>query len=208
MEDPNIAARRDRDLAGLCHALMNPLTVVLGYAQLLSARKDLDEDVRTQVSRIAQEAKECSRLIEQVRSATSRPLSLETSRAAVADLPRRRVLVVDDEPVIQKLTAEALGRDNLVVGVSSAEEAHQRLLTESFDVVLLDLSLAGEISGRTFYENLLVHQPEIAGCVVFVTGGFVDIEVQDFVTNSGREFLQKPFHLRALRYVVARAAGA
>jgi len=203
--DPIETGGRDRELSKLYHALMNPLTVVLGYAQLLASRKDLDEDVRNQVARILEEARECSRIIERARAASPRaaaPASGAVSQAG--DAPRRRVLVVDDEPVIQKLTAEALGAENDVVGVSTAVEAAQRLLAEDFDVVLLDLSLGGEISGRALYETLVVQQSDVAEKVVFVTGGIQNAEVVDFVTRSGREFLQKPFHLRTLREVVAR----
>jgi len=194
---------RDRELSKLYHALMNPLTVVLGYAQLLSARKDLDEDVRTQVLRILEEARECSRIIERARAASPRPRTSGEPSTGEAE-PRRRVLVVDDEPVIQKLTSEALSGENEVVGVATAVEAAQRLLGEDFDVVLLDLGLGGELGGRGLYEALVAQQPEVAERVVFVTGGVVDSETQLFVTRSGREYIQKPFTLRTLRDVVAR----
>lgn len=203
------AGGRDRELSKLYHALMNPLTVVLGYAQLLSSRKDLDEDVRAQVTRILEEARECSRIIERARAASPRQATpAPASESMDSGGPRRRVLVVDDEPVIQKLTAEALGAENDVVGVGTADDAAQRLLGEDFDVVLLDLALAGDMSGRAFYEILAAQQPEVAERVIFVTGGFLDSDVQDFVTRSGREYLQKPFHLRTLREVVARVAEA
>jgi CheY-like chemotaxis protein len=203
--DTTEAGGRDRELSKLYHALMNPLTVVLGYAQLLSSRKDLDQDVRAQVTRILEEARECSRIIERARASSPRSASpASPSGPQAGGAPRRRVLVIDDEPVIQKLTAEALGADSDVVGVSTGAEAAQRLLAEDFDVVLLDLSLGGEISGRALYETLTVQQSDVAERVVFVTGGIQDAEVQEFVTRSGREFLQKPFHLRTLRDVVAR----
>ncbi len=212
--DQNDVGGRDQELSRLYHALMNPLTVVLGYAQLLAARKDLEDDVRTQVTRILEEARECSRIIERARAASPRPRTTAPSASGLhvvpsepSGSPRRRVLVVDDEPVIQKLTAEALGGENDVVGVSNANDAARRLLAEDFDVVLLDLSLGGDVTGRSLYETLLVQQPEVAERVVFVTGGIVDAETQEFVTHSGRDYLQKPFHLRTLREVVARVGS-
>ena len=202
---PTEPVGRDVELSKLYHALMNPLTVVLGYAQLLSARKDLDEEVREQVSRILDEARECSRIVERARSSSPRARSsAAASGSGGGGTARRRVLVVDDEPVIQKLTAEALGPGCDVVGVSSTVEAAQLLLSEDFDVVMLDLSLSGEISGRALYETLLVQQSDVAERVVFVTGGSRDPDEAEFVTNSGRESLRKPFHLRTLREVVDR----
>ena len=201
-------ARESETIGRLHHSLMNPLTVVVGYAQLLAARRDLDEDVRNQATRILEEARECVRIIERYRHAGGGEGKAEASLASGSAGPaRRRVLVVDDEPVILKLSSEVLGSEHDVVGAADADEAVRRLLTEDFDVVLLDLNLGGRIGGRRLYETLLVQQPEVAERVVFVTGGVISEEEQDFINGSGRECIQKPFHIRVLRDIVSRGAG-
>lgn len=54
----------------------------------------------------------------------------------------RRVLVVEDEPVIRRLLIETLAWDGVEVVVAcNVEEALRRLDAESFDVALVDLLL-------------------------------------------------------------------
>lgn len=209
MEKNDGGVREGEVSSRLHHALMNPLTVVVGYAQLLAARRDLDDDVRQQVSRILEEARECVRLIERARQSSHKTV-VEASPAddrPASPAGRKRLLVVDDEPVILKLAAEVLGGDHDVVGAADAEDAQRRLLTDDFDLVLLDLNLGGRVGGRALYETLLVQQPEVAERVIFVTGGVLNDDEQEFLSRCGRECIQKPFHIRVLREVVARAAG-
>lgn len=195
--------RIDEDIAQLRHSLMNPLTVVMGYAELLASRKDLPEDVRMQVGRILEEASECVRIIDR-----SRQMASETRDAGSVSGPvKRRVLMVDDEPVIRKLAAEILSPEYQVHGVPDADTAIRSLLTEDFDLVLLDLDLGGPVGGRSLYETLLVQQPEVAERVVFVTGGAVTEDDLAFLAGSGRECIAKPFHISQLRDVVARATA-
>lgn len=198
---PNM--RIDEDIAQLRHSLMNPLTVVMGYAELLASRKDLPEDVRMQVGRILEEASECVRIIDR-----SRQMASETRDAGSVSGPvKRRVLMVDDEPVIRKLAAEILSPEYQVHGVPDADTAIRSLLTEDFDLVLLDLDLGGPVGGRSLYETLLVQQPEVAERVVFVTGGAVTEDDLAFLAGSGRECIAKPFHISQLRDVVERATA-
>ncbi len=202
---PNYQTLDSEVMSHLRHALMNPLTVVVGYAQLLAARRDLPDDVRNQVTRIAEEARECVRILEQTR---------RTPRAVEADpevVPQggysRRILVVDDEPVILKLTAEVLGGDYDVTGTTSADEALRKMLTDDFDIVLLDLNLGGRINGQQLYETLEIQHPDMVDRLVFVTGGALKAEEQDFLARSGRPCLRKPFSIKAMRDLVKRMAG-
>lgn len=197
------SARFGDEIAQLRHSLMNPLTVVMGYAELLSARKDLPDEVRMQVSRILEEAAECVRIIDR-----SRQISSEVREEGPDAGPsKRRVLMVDDEPVIRKLAAEILGGECDVVGVADADGAIRALLTDDFDLVLLDLDLGGEVGGKSLYETLVVQQPDVANRVVFVTGGAVSAEDMEFLANSGREWIAKPFHINQLKDAVARAVA-
>jgi CheY-like chemotaxis protein len=211
MDAPVPQKPRDIEYASqLHHALMNPLTVVVGYAQLLSTRDDLPADARTQVDRIFTEARECVRIIETARQAARQEAAAaagEGAGARTAPAIRKKVLIVDDEAVILRLTSEILGTEFEVTGISDADEALKRLLIDDVDVILLDLNLGGRIGGRELYETLRVQQPEVADRVVFVTGGVVSEREQEFLRGCGREVLQKPFHIKMLREMVRRLAG-
>ena len=210
VDTPQGGSREGDFAARLHHALMNPLTVVVGYAQLLAARKDLDEDVKNQVNRILEEARECVRLVERAR-ADRHPAVPAAPGTTPEPRPqsdvRRKILVVDDETVILRLTAEVLGAEFEVSGIGDADEALRTLLIEDFDLVLLDVNLGGRISGRELFTTLQVQQPEVAERVVFMTGGVVGVEEDAFLNATQRECLRKPFHINVLRETVRRLAG-
>ena len=68
----------------------------------------------------------------------------ETFHIAIAEAPRPRVLVVDDEPLIRWSLAEALGeRGYSVVEAGTGREAIDEVLasSEPFGVIVLDLRL-------------------------------------------------------------------
>lgn len=68
--------------------------------------------------------------------------------------PIKQVLVVEDDETMQKSIANLLESDkNKIVGVSSAEEALEKLDTESYDCVILDLGLK-TMNGFELLENI------------------------------------------------------
>lgn len=80
-------------------------------------------------------------------------------------LPRKRILVVDDDPDWRAYLAMTL--DELGYGHSEAsggEEAVERMREEPFSVVLLDLSMPG-MRG----EEVVKHLPKTPPSVVFLT---------------------------------------
>lgn len=205
----NSEDRKDKEenpLARFHHSVMNPLTVVVGYAQLLASRTDLDEEAQGQVNRILEQAHECVRIVEEMTASEPPAENPDTSPGESTETDKRRsILVVDDEPVILKLAVEVLQSDYEVVGCHSADEAQRRLLTQDFDLVLLDLNLEGEVGGRVLFETLKLHQPDMAEKVLFMSGGAADSDDQEFMDHSGKGCLNKPFDIRNLRETVARS---
>lgn len=118
-------------------------------------------------------------------------------------LPRKRVLVVDDEPLIGT-TLRILLDEHEVKVVGSGVAARELLETgERFDVILCDLMLDG-FSGMDLARWLDVARPELASRIVFMTGGAFTDEARAFLRNvpAARQ-LEKPFSsdqiLRVLR---------
>jgi len=50
--------------AGVAHEINNPLTSIMGFAQLTMSRRDIDDTLRTDLSTIEKEAKRCITIIE------------------------------------------------------------------------------------------------------------------------------------------------
>jgi two-component system NtrC family sensor kinase len=135
-----------------------------------------------------------------------------TARAAAqhAASPRRvpagrDVLVVDDEPNIALVIAEALTADgHRVEVVHNGRDARESIDRRRFDLVITDLKMP-EMSGRELYENLLRHAPEMATRVIFSTGDTVSQETLEFLRSTGGRYLTKPFKLADLHAAVDEA---
>lgn len=129
---------------------------------------------------------------------------VETSEAESSpedDLPRitgKRVLVVDDEPLITDLLAESLRRAGQEVDVAhSGEEGWQAIQTDTYDVFLLDLRMPG-MNGKELFGRLQEADPVLAKRVIFLTGDTLNDETQSFLANAGNQCLSKPFTLEQL----------
>ncbi len=113
-----------------------------------------------------------------------------------------RILVVDDEQVIQNTIARALGTDHDVITVSSGELARDLLETDTrFDAIVSDLMMPG-MTGMDLHAWLLKSAPKLAKKMVFVTGGAFTPQGSAFLARIRNQRLEKPFSDDALRTVV------
>jgi CheY-like chemotaxis protein len=109
-----------------------------------------------------------------------------------------RVLVVDDEPHLQRFvlrTLQTAGHDGAAAG--NAEEALDLLRRRRFDVVLCDLKMPGA-GGQGLYRALLSEHAELAGHIIFCTGDTARPATQAFLNGSGAQCLLKPFTAQQL----------
>jgi len=107
---------------------------------------------------------------------------------------KKRVLVIDDEPVVGQLVAKVL-TGHEVIAETSARAALERLATDTkFDLILCDVMMP-EVSGMDFYEALA---PALRGKVAFLTGGAFTDRAQSFLDSVPNRRLSKPFDIDAL----------
>lgn len=102
-----------------------------------------------------------------------------------------RVLVVDDEPSIREVLTDFLMLDGYdVVSVPDGESAVQRLESEQFDAVLLDLKMPG-MSGLEVLSH--VQRQEPAPLTLMMTGyGTVETAIQAMKCGAW-DYILKPF---------------
>ena len=119
----------------------------------------------------------------------------------------RRILVVDDEPLIVSTIVRALGRDNAVVGETSAERGLERVLSEPpFDVIICDMMMAG-LTGMDIYEKIAHERPGMERRIVFVSGGAHTARTRAFLSKVPNRCLSKPFAPEGLSSILAQVAG-
>ena len=113
----------------------------------------------------------------------------------------KRVLVVEDDPVIAARIEFALEKDCAVVTVDEGEAAIRHLLSENYDCVLLDLTLA-HLSGFDVLRHMIVRQPRFLKSTIIMTAA-TDESLQFIDRKAVAGVLRKPFDLGTLHEVVA-----
>ena len=125
----------------------------------------------------------------------------------VADTPRLRVLVVDDDPQVMQTLGLMLGQLHQVVTVGSGAAAQQQLLQDAaFDVVVCDLMMP-DITGMDLHQWVTQQLPEVASRMVFVTGGAFTPKARQFLATIGNTWLRKPLSAKVLLAAVSRVAA-
>jgi len=114
----------------------------------------------------------------------------------------RRIMIVDDEKNIRTTLSRSLSDPETDVDlVMSAEEALERLVLYSYDLVLLDLKLPG-MSGLELIEKL--NEMEIPAKIIVISAhGTVDTAVKCLKAGA-LDFVEKPFSPDEIRSCVAK----
>jgi signal transduction histidine kinase/ActR/RegA family two-component response regulator len=123
-------------------------------------------------------------------------------RQETAPGPRRRILVVEDEPTVASLVADVLreeGHD--VETILDSVQALERLEREEFDLLICDLKMP-KLDGRALYEGALRRGRTSRDRVLFITGDTLRPLTLDFVRRNSLPYLAKPFLVEELTQTV------
>lgn len=124
------------------------------------------------------------------------------------NLPRMRILVVDDDAVNRQAMVLLLEREgHQVVAVENGLEAMERLGERdgTFDAIVSDLQMP-RLGGRAMYEQLVNSRPLVARRFVFVTGDQARGETRSFLENCGQPSVMKPYELGDLINAIGTVA--
>ena len=142
------------------------------------------------------------------------PSGAEPEETGECPAPARgtgRILVMDDDPEVRRVTEKMLSF--LGYDVTTAEEgrtmvdlyrdAHDG--AEPFDAVIMDLTVPGGMGGGEAVAEVLQIQPEAQ---VIVSSGYSNDPVMgDFAAHGFRAMLKKPFDVNELSYALAKVCG-
>lgn len=117
---------------------------------------------------------------------------------------KRRLLALDDEPMLCETLRIMLSDTFDVVTVTSPLEALARIRAgEMFDVILCDLMMP-EMTGMDFHAELAANHAKLLERMVFMTGGTFSERSRGFITTMEDRVLYKPFRARELFELVDR----
>ena len=113
-----------------------------------------------------------------------------------------RLLLVEDEPTIAGVCARILAADGVRVDIARDGQAAREMAgSTAYDVCLTDIRMPG-ISGMELYRCLDQENPALADRVIFMTGDTLSANTGDFLSESKKPFLAKPFTPDDLRRIV------
>ncbi len=119
--------------------------------------------------------------------------------------PRKRILVLDDEPIVCKRLKPAFQKAGYEVeAFTDSVQAMARVEQEHFDAVITDLKMEG-VDGMHFLARVKEVSPDTA--VVVITG-FATLETAKESFRKGAfDFVAKPFKLSDILDTVRRVLG-
>ncbi|MFC1931220.1 PAS domain S-box protein [Chloroflexota bacterium] len=116
------------------------------------------------------------------------PTAIESKSVSKA-----RILVVDDDSVVQEFITAVLAEEGHEVEiVDNGDDAMERLGNEEYDVILLDIKLLGK-SGIEIYEELQKKDTSKTKKVIFITGDVMSVDTMVFIKSSQTSYIAKPF---------------
>jgi CheY-like chemotaxis protein len=116
---------------------------------------------------------------------------------------KETILVVEDEAPVRELVCNLLsGHGYQILQAESGPKALQvwRESKDRIDLLLTDLVMPDQMTGRELAEKLWAEQPRLK--VIFTSGYSADVVGKDFVLCRGLNYLQKPYHPRKLALAV------
>lgn len=119
----------------------------------------------------------------------------------IAERPHRKVLVVDDEPLVRETLDYCLNDEYDITAAASGEEAIELSKQEDFPVVLLDLRMDG-ISGLETLRRL--KQLHSLQNVVILTAYESTESAIEALNLGAYSYLTKPFRQNRLKEVISR----
>jgi CheY-like chemotaxis protein len=118
-----------------------------------------------------------------------------------------RVLVADDDAANRRALAQVLAaKGHDVVTAVDGVEALERLGSDRFDVVVVDLQMP-RLGGRGVYEEVQRRAPDVARRFVFVTGDDVRAASHEFLLGVPQPTVRKPYEIADLLAAVNEVAG-
>jgi CheY-like chemotaxis protein len=115
----------------------------------------------------------------------------------------RRVLVMDDEDSVREVIGDVLTSYGYIADFArDGEEALSRYHDNTYDVVILDLTIPGGMGGKETMKELLIIDPHAK--VIVSSGYSSDPIMSDYKQYGFRDVIAKPYRIEELEEVIER----
>lgn len=122
------------------------------------------------------------------------------------NVPAARILVIDDNPNLVDILATSLRDEGYgVLGALTGDDGLKDFILSRPDLVLLDLTLPGEMGGLELLKR--IHSINPTSKVIMVTGNTDPQLARRALELGALAYVDKPFDFAYLKRVVAMALG-
>lgn len=111
------------------------------------------------------------------------------------------ILVVDDEPGIQRALTRILARKYNPDAVGTGEEAIRKLVEKDYDVALVDLRMPG-MDGFQLLRTIKLYRPQTE--VIIMSGSASEEKLIEAIQDQAFYFVTKPFQKEVIETLVER----
>ncbi len=120
---------------------------------------------------------------------------------------RKRILVIDDDPMVLKLVKGHLGEEYDIASAISGKVAYKFLASKKVDLILLDYEMPEE-NGPQVYENIRKMEGEVKNSpIVFLTGITEREKLVKALSLKPNGYLPKPINGPKLISTVSKLIG-
>ena len=138
------------------------------------------------------------------------PIVAEPVQAGKAEVTKKepqksrgaKILVVDDEKAILTFLGRLLTEwGHSVETINNADTALEKLRTERYSLILLDIKLPG-MSGIELYRHIEEIAPALTRRVMFITGDIMEGTTRDFLEKAMVPHITKPLDIEVLKKTI------
>jgi CheY-like chemotaxis protein len=117
----------------------------------------------------------------------------------------KRILIVEDEPVICEICLKVLNGEGYEVEIAAnGYEGEGKLEEKSYDLIIIDMRTP-VMDGGQLSQHISEKYPHMMGRVVMTSGEVLGSDMQKFLEKYDIPFLPKPFTSKELKRVVEDA---
>ena len=100
----------------------------------------------------------------------------------------KKILVVEDEPVISQVCLRTLAREGFEVDIAvNGDVAQDMLGNKDYDLCLIDIRTP-VVNGKQLYQYIQEKHPKLINGVIFTTGDLLSRDIRSFLQLAGRHF--------------------
>jgi DNA-binding NtrC family response regulator len=114
------------------------------------------------------------------------------------EAPRKKILLLDDDPALSDLTRMILEENGYEVELASdGVQGIKKVLASDFSVILCDMVMPN-LAGDMFYVAVERVKPKLCKRFLFMTGHHGDRKIDEFIRKVRGLILWKPFESHVL----------